>query len=979
MNFHARLAKRLFSVGGMMAVFSTCSALAATAAPARQAGAATAIPNQGVYVSPLAVPQAKFQALNPQLKDFPNFDAGGAVSSVTSPDGKTLLVLVSGYNVLDNSLGQRSPQDSDQYVFAFDISGETPVQTQVIPIPNTYSGIAFDPKGKTFYVAGGVDDNVHIFDLHDAKWAERVGSPVSLGHNGKGVGLDVKPQAAGLAITANGKKIVVADFFNDSISVLEKKRHGVWEKTAELDLRPGEINPRDTGVPGGEYPFWVTIRKDDTAYISSIRDREVDVVKLSRHPRLITRIHLHGQPNRMVLNRAGTELFVAEDETDSVAIVDTATNRVVRSIFVGGMPEYPLFSKSGATTVETGNNTNSVALSADGTTLYVTNGTANDVAVVSLEQNKVVGLIPTGLYPGSVSLSQDGSYMYVVNAKSPTGPNPGYCHGGGQNGKTAASCRAKNQYDLQMLKAGLQSFPIPNGALLEDMTEVVAENNGYERKVSPQDWQKMAELRGKIKHIIYIIKENRTYDQILGDLPVGNGDPSLTEFGSAITPNFHQLSLDFVDLDNFYVRAEVSMGGWAWSTGARAPDVVEKEVPVNYAGRGLSYETEGTNRNINVGLATQKQREVANPLTPKDPNVLPGTANVAAPDGPDDDLGAGYLWNQAERAGLSVRNYGFFIDLARYNLTGPDAKYVIPEIQDPYKSKTQVAFPTDPTLASVTDIYFRGFDNSFPDYYRYKEFARDFDARYADGGMPSLILLRLMHDHTGDYATAIDGINTPERQQADNDYAVGLVAQKLAHSRYAGNTLIFVIEDDSQNGPDHVDTHRSTAYIIGPYVKHHAVVSTRYDTLDFIRTMEVILGLKPLNISDALAVPMADVFDLQQPHWTYTATASAVLKGTGLPLPASVARLAPIPSQHDAAYWSRVTAGMDFRDADDFSFARYNLILWRGLMGKRPYPTQPTGLDLRHNRTALLSRYERKTAAGEASGARAMGPSTSVE
>ncbi len=910
------------------------------------------IPNQGVRITPLAVPDSTFQTLNPGLKAFPNYVAGGAVTTVVSPDKKTLLVLTSGYNRLNNSAGQRVARDSTQFVFVFDISHKTPVQTQAIRVPNTYCGIVFDPSGRTFYVSGGVDDNVHIFDLGPDGWSERADSPVALGHDGKGVGLDVKPQAAGIAITANGKQIVVADYYNDSISVLTRGSDNNWTKTGELDLRPGKINPEQAGVPGGEYPFWVVIRGNDTAYISSLRDREIDVVKLGREPELTTRIHLKGQPNKMCLNADGTRLYVAQDESDSVAVIDTASDKVLENIFVGGPPQFSLFASG-----ETGDNTNSVALSPGGKFLYVTNGTANDVAVVSLKDRKVIGLIPTGLYPDSVSLSRDGSYMYVVNAKSPTGPNTGFCYGRGVKGQTSAACNSANQYDLQMIKAGLQSFPIPSPSQLEQLTVQVAKNNNYQRKVSAQDWKKMAKLRKKIKHIIYIIKENRTYDQVLGDLPVGNGDPSLTEFGQAITPNLHKLALDFVDLDNFYDRSEVSMDGWPWSTSARAPDVVEKQVVVNYAGRGLSYDTEGDNRNINVGLATLAERRKANPLTPDDPNVLPGTADVAAPDGPGDQENTGYLWNQAMRAGLSVRNYGFFIDTSRYNLTGPEAKYDIPELTDPYKTRTQVAFPANAALAPVTDIYFRGFDNSFPDYFRYKEFARDFDARYAHGRLPSLILLRLMHDHTGDFGTAIYHINTPERQQADNDYAVGLLVQEIAHSRYAKDTLIFVIEDDSQDGPDHVDTHRSDAFIVGPYVKHHAVVSTEYNTVDFVRTMEVILGLKPLNISDAIAVPMADVFDLKQKTWTYTATASRMLVGTGLPLPPSVAKLKPLEPTHNAAYWARVTRGMDFRVEDDFNFARYNHILWKGLMGNRPYPKEPTGLDLSHNRATLLRRY----------------------
>jgi YVTN family beta-propeller protein len=910
------------------------------------------IPNQGVRITPLAIPNSKFQTLNPGLKDFPNYVAGGAVTTVVSPDKETLLVLTSGYNRMNDSHGVRVAADSTQYVFVFDISHNTPVQTQAIRVPNTYSGVVFDPGGRTFYVSGGVDDNVHIFDLGPNGWVERAGSPVALGHDGEGAGLDVKPQAAGIAITANGKQIVVCDYYNDSISVLTRASTGNWTKTGELDLRPGKINPAQSGVPGGEYPYWVVTKGNDTAYISCLRDREIDVVKLGPTPHLTDRIRLRGQPNKMCLNSDETRLYVAQDESDSIAVIDTASNKLHENIFTGGPPQFSLFSSG-----ETGNNTNSVTLGPGGKFLYVTNGTANDVAVVSLKEKRVVGLIPTGLYPGSVRLNANGRYIYVVNAKSPTGPNPGYCYGRGVKGKTSGQCRSANQYDLQLTRAGLQSFPTPKPHELEKLTEQVAKNNHYQRKVSQQDWAKMAALRKKIKHIVYIIKENRTYDQVLGDLPVGNGDPSLTEFGQAITPNLHNLSTDFVDLDNFYDRSEVSYDGWAWSTSARAPDIVEKQYPVNYADRGLSYNTEGTNRNINVGMATLAERRKADPLTPDDADILPGTVDVAAPDGPDGEEGTGYLWSQALRAGLSVRNYGFFVDLSRYNLTGPVAKFSIPEVTDPYKTRTQVAFPANQALAPLTDIYFRGFDNSFPDYFRYKEFARDLDARFSHGGLPSLILLRLMHDHTGDFGSAIYHINTPEQQQADNDYSVGLVVQKIAHSRYAGDTLIFVIEDDSQDGADHIDTHRSIAFIVGPYVKHHAVVSTEYNTVDFVRTMEVILGLKPLNISDAIAVPMADAFDLNQKTWTYTATASRMLIGTGLPLPPSVAMLKPLEPAHSGAYWAKVTRGMNFRVEDDFNFSRYDHILWKGLKGNRPYPKEPTGLDLSRNRAALLHRF----------------------
>jgi YVTN family beta-propeller protein len=931
------------------------------------------IPNQGVKITPLAVPGARFVLLDPGLKDFPNYVAGQAGTTVVSPNHRTLLVLTSGYNLMSNAAGDTIPGDSTEFVFVFDITHRIPIQAQALQVPNTYHGIVFDPSGTTFYVSGGVDDDVHIYDLGASGWAERSGSPIPLEHNNTGIGLAVRPEAAGIAITPNGQQIVVVNYYNDSVSVLTKGAKDTWAKTGELDLRPGKINPSQSGTPGGEYPFWVVIKGNNTAYVSSLRDREIDVVALGATPSLTTRIPVTGQPNKMVLNAAGTILYVAQDQSDSVAVIDTARNTVRHNIFVGDSPERFHSSSwfsgddadSDTSSARTGNNTNSVALARDEESLYVTNGTANDVAVVDLRDRKVTGLIPTGLYPNSVSFNGDGGYMYVVNGKSPTGPNPGNCHGGVLPGKTATDCYATNQYDLQLIKAGLQSFPTPERHDLDALTEQVGDNNHHKRRLSDEDREKMAALHEKIKHVIYVIKENRTYDQILGDLPVGNGDPSLTEFGEAITPNLHRLAQNFVTLDNFYDRSEVSMDGWPWSTSARAPDVVEKQTSVNYAGRGVSYDSEGTNRNVNVGLPTLSQRLAANPLSPNDPDVLPGTTNTAAPDGPDDEVNTGYLWDQAKRAGLSIRNYGFFIDLARYNLPAPYTALSIPEITDPFSTKTQVAYPTNDTLAPVTDIYFRGFDNSFPDYFRYTEFARDFDANYAHGGLPALSFVRLMHDHTGNFGTAIYKLNTPELQEADNDYSVGLLVQKIAHSRYAHNTLIFVIEDDSQDGGDHVDAHRSIAYIVGPYVKQQAVVSKSYNTLDFVRTMEDILGLPPLNVSDALAVPMADVFDMRQTDWTYTATASALLVGTGLPLPPEVANLRPLKPTHDAAYWAAATKGMDFSAEDRFNFNQYNHILWKGLMGNKPYPETPTGLDLRNNRAELLRNFraaQQKTA-----------------
>ena len=288
---------------------------------------------------------------------------------------------------------------------------------------------------------------------------------------------------------------------------------------------------------------------------------------------------------------------------------------------------------------------------------------------------------------------------------------------------------------------------------------------------------------------------------------------------------------------------------------------------------------------------------------------------------------------------------------------------------------TQVAYPSSPALNPFTDPYFRSFDNNLPDYWRYSEWARDFDARYKDNhhagrtveDLPALTLICLMHDHTGSFSTAIDGVNTPDLEVADNDYAVGLVAQKISQSPFAGNTLIFVIEDDAQDGGDHVDSHRTTAFVIGPYVKQGAVVSTQYSTLNFLRTIEEVLGIPEINaqkglppmmnLNDALARPMTDIFNTTPSAWSFTATPSALLYNTSLPLPARPTGVVVPKPPHDAGYWARVTKGMNFSAPDLVDGGAFNRILWKGLMGDKPYPARPTGKDLRQNRAALLERY----------------------
>jgi hypothetical protein len=282
----------------------------------------------------------------------------------------------------------------------------------------------------------------------------------------------------------------------------------------------------------------------------------------------------------------------------------------------------------------------------------------------------------------------------------------------------------------------------------------------------------------------------------------------------------------------------------------------------------------------------------------------------------------------------------------------------VPLLREPFKEGRTIWTPADRYLASRSDPYFRGFDQKLADYWRVLEWQREFDAQDKAGTMPALTLLRLSHDHFGDFKDATDGVNNVETQMADNDYSVGLVLERIANSRFRDSTLVFVIEDDAQNGGDHVDARRSIAFVVGPYVRQHALVSTRYTTVSMLRTIEAVLGLPPLGLNDALATPMADVFDLNQKEWAFRARAAEVLKTTKLPIPPdrfvakTVANACP---PRDAGWWAEAMKGQDFRSEDKLDTPRFNAALWRGL-ADGPEPQTRSGADLRADRGDLLKK-----------------------
>ncbi len=305
-------------------------------------------------------------------------------------------------------------------------------------------------------------------------------------------------------------------------------------------------------------------------------------------------------------------------------------------------------------------------------------------------------------------------------------------------------------------------------------------------------------------------------------------------------------------LDNFMNPGDGSMDGWSWAMQGRVTNTETITQQINYASvnRGLSYESEGTNRNVPVNFATVAQRDAAAGLAGTTnystasaglpggtANLLTGTGNHASTDAPF-GIEDGYIFNAVLQAGGTVRNYGFLV-----NNIGSIGTKAAP-VSDPFAAGIIQVAPLDPALAPLTDVYFRGYDQNYPDLWRYNEWKREFDQFVANGNLPSLSLVRISHDHMGSFGTALGGVNTPETQQADCDLALGRLVEAVANSRYADDTLIIVTEDDVQDGPDHVDSHRGTAFVVGPYVKQGAVVSTRYSQVNVLRTIEDILGTR---------------------------------------------------------------------------------------------------------------------------------------
>ncbi|MCL2450749.1 MAG: beta-propeller fold lactonase family protein, partial [Polyangiaceae bacterium] len=830
-------------------------ALAQTIGP--QPGSDTVLLPTGKFVSPTAIPGSNLQLLNPQLPDYPNFIADEAVKSALSPDGNTLAIITSGYQELRLATGKKDSTNFTQYLFTYDVSGESkaaPKLTQVLKQNNAFAGLIWSGN-TTLYASGGPDDKIYVYTRADAAPSSPLSASgsIALGHT-QGIGDQVGPNVDGLALSADGKILVAANTYNNSISVVDAASRAV---VADYDLRPYNTSGQD-GVAGGEFPWAVALGDNGIAFVSSLRDREVVVVDLSApaSPKFVTRIHLAGNAYGMTFSADQSRLYVAEENSDQVAVIDTHRYAVVHTIDTrapgriladpkgrhdgwgrGNPEDAPRY---------TGVETIAVTLSPDGRTLYAVNNGNNSIAVIPLggrDADTVTALIPTAYAPKDITFSSDGSQMYIINGLSDTGPNPSFPDVTSPVIKDGSDF---NEYQFALERASLVTAPVPAGPALGDLTRQVVRNNLYSVPTPERDLRVMNFLHEKIKHVIYIKRENRTFDQVLGDLNNGsNGDPSLTQFGAAIRPNDHVLAKSFVTLDNFMDPGDGSESGWSWTFYGGTTTMEEITQQNDYAGRPFTSLCCGLNNSVADQLLTTAERDSASSgafsadtasLPGGTLNVLPGPADLSLMDAP-----FGYqkssIWDAVLNAGGTIRDYG----LIGFNV-GPMTDANGNPITDPFAAGVVEFTPVVQSWADDdrSDLYFRTGDHVYPDTWRFQEWFREFKQFEENGQLPSLSMIDFRGDHMGSFSTAF--LNTPETQQADNDFAVGKLVEAVAHSRYAKDTLVIVIEDDSQDGPDHVDSHRAPAWVVGPYVKKGAVVSTFYTLASVLRTIEDILG-----------------------------------------------------------------------------------------------------------------------------------------
>jgi YVTN family beta-propeller protein len=737
----------------------------------------------------------------------------------------------------------------------------------------SFTGICISSDGKKVFLTDAID-RICIANLdrnNIMSWADPIVLPKpAVGGN---------PAPGGLSLNATGDKIFVTLSRNNSLAVINLRDNSATE------------------IPVGIAPFDVITFSSSKAYVSNWGGRRpntgestyntsgsqvlvdpktgianngtVSVVDLENNTnKKYIEVGLH--PCDMVLSPDKKKLYVACANSDIVSVIDTERDELIENISVHLQKDIPF-----------GSAPNALAVSPDGKYLYVANGTENAVCVIlTTPENKILGYIPTGWYPGSVLLNKTGKTLYVANVKGI----------GSRNQRTDRA--GLNSHDHM---GSISIIPVPGIQKLEKMTKIVHGNNSYEqmlKNLSPASGREkkvpvpqLPDQTSHFKHVVYIIKENRTYDQVFGDMLQGDGDTSLLEFGREITPNHHLLAETFVLMDNFNCSGVLSADGHQWTDEAYVTDYLEK----SFGGFTRSYPYDG-----NDALAYAS---------------------------------SGFIWDNVLDHGLTFRDYGEF---AGTEIVPENASFI--EMYRDFREGTgKIKIRARANLESLKPYLspnYPGFTNRISDAYRVSEFLKEFREYEKNGNFPNFIILLLPNDHT---SGTRPGLPTPQAAVADNDLALGQIVEAISNSKFWKETCIFVTEDDPQAGLDHVDGHRTVGFVISPYTKRGKVISTYYSQINMVRTIENILGLPPMNQLDLTAEPMYDCFTNKPDFTPYNALKNNIpLDQLNPPL---------ISLSGDQLYWAEKSMEQDLDGVDRIDEDIFNRIIWHAVKGySRAYP-----------------------------------------
>ncbi len=748
-----------------------------------------------------------------------------------SPAGKSLplgdLPLNIAVSASKQLMAVSNNGQSTQSIQLIDVKTEKIIDS--ITIPKSWYGLQFSADDKFLYASGGNDNWILKYSIAHNKLV--INDTIKLGSK-----WPEKISPSGIAIDDAAHLLYVVTKEDNSLYVVSLLSKKIINKVS---------------LGGEAYACLLSVDKKEL-YISCWGCDKIITYSTAKQAILNT-IPVGDNPNELCLSKDGRYLFVANANDNSVSVIDIKKRRVLETLDAALYPGSP-----------EGSTTNGLALSDDQKTLYIANADNNCLCVFDISypgSSHSKGFIPVGWYPTNVKVI--GKKIFVTNGKgftsmaNPYGPNPvdtneKLSYHKGDPAQTV-------QYIGGLFKGTMSIIKQPDVKQLAIYSQAVYNNTPYDKKKerTASGIEKENPIPSKIgdsspiKYVFYIIKENRTYDQVLGDMKEGNGDSSLCLFGEKVTPNLHALAREFVLLDNFYVDAEVSADGHNWSMGGYSDDYLEKTWPTSYGGRGGEYDAEGN-------------REIANNK-------------------------GGFIWEHCKQAGVSYRTYG--------------------EFADNYK-------PNIPILKGHFCPYYTSWDQHVRDTTRVGQWKRDFDSLLANNALPKMNTLRIINDHTEGLSK---GRPTPFAHCADNDLAVGMLVDYLSKSPVWQQSVVFVLEDDAQDGPDHVDAHRSTAYVAGGFVKRGFIDHTMYSTTSMLRTIELILGVPPMSQYDAAAMPMWRCFSATPNLSPYNAK----------PLQTDINSKNTVSNA-----WQRKSETFDFSKEDRIPDREFTEVIWKAVKGE---------------------------------------------